>query len=85
MPKEENKKPDYGKKLIFWKFPEFNKYQRSKAWYISAAVVIFLLIIYAFFTGSVTFAMVIIMLVLVMIMMQRLLTLLNGYEHTSWQ
>jgi len=71
MPQEENQKKDYGEKLLAWKFPEFNQYQRNKTWYITAAVITGLLIIYAIFTSNILFALVIIMLVLVMIMMQR--------------
>ena len=71
MPQEENKNKDYGNKLLSWKFPEFNQYQRNKTWYMAAGFIITLLIIYALWTKNILFVLVIIMLVLVMIMMQR--------------
>jgi len=71
MPEETNKDQVHGKKLLSWKFFEFNQYQRNKGWYVGMTIVGGFLVIYALLTQNLLFALVIIMIVLVILMMQR--------------
>ncbi|MDP2708981.1 MAG: hypothetical protein U1C57_02010 [Candidatus Doudnabacteria bacterium] len=57
---ESAKTTDYGHKIIGWKIPEYDQHERAKNWYIAAAVVAALLMVYSFFTGNFLFAAIII-------------------------
>jgi len=41
---------DYGKKIMGWKVPEYDKHERSKNWYKIAIIVFVILIIFSFFS-----------------------------------
>lgn len=49
---------DYGKILALWDFPEFIKYERSKLWYIGFAVIFLALLVYAYFSNNLLFAII---------------------------
>jgi len=67
MPEKQNS-ADYGKKIIGWKIPEYDKHERTQNWYISAIIVGVLLVIYSFFSGNFLFAAIIIIGAFVIIM-----------------
>jgi len=65
------KKPatiDYGDEIISWQVPEYEKHNRTKAWYITASIVALLLLLYSFFSGNFLFAVIIIVVTLVIIL-----------------
>ncbi len=51
---------DYGKKIIGWKIPEYDKHERQRNWYIISAVIGLLFMVYSFFSGNFLFAAIII-------------------------
>lgn len=57
---ESAKTADYGKKMISWTIPEYDKHEREKGWYIVAAIVGLIFIIYSFFSGNFLFAAIVI-------------------------
>lgn len=57
---ESAKTADYGKKMISWTIPEYDKHEREKGWYIAAAIVGLIFIIYSFFSGNFLFAAIVI-------------------------
>ncbi len=59
---------DYGKKIMGWKIPEYDKHERTQNWYVIAAIVGALLVIYSFFSGNFLFAAIIIIGAFVIIM-----------------
>jgi len=67
MPEKQNS-TDFGKKIIGWKIPEYDKHERTKNWYIIAVVVGTLLVIYSFFSGDFLFAAIIIIGAFIIIM-----------------
>ncbi|RJR30725.1 hypothetical protein C4569_04090 [Candidatus Parcubacteria bacterium] len=67
MPEEKN----HGKKLISWKFPELNQYEKNRGWYFTAFAVVIFFLIYSVFTKNILFPIVIIMIILVILMMQK--------------
>jgi len=56
-----DKKIDDEHVLIDWDFPEFEKHDRSKKWYIAAVIVLGILIIYAVWTSNILFAVILIL------------------------
>ena len=56
----EAEKGRWGVQIAGWKIPEYETHQRSRVWYIAAAVVIVLLLIYCFVTVNLLFALIII-------------------------
>jgi len=65
---ETAKTTDYGKKIMGWQVPEYDKHERGRGWYILAAIFGLLLLIYAFFSGNFLFAAIIIIATLVIVM-----------------
>ena len=59
---------DRGKVLAKWNFPEFEKAERSKAWYAGAFVVFSFLLIYSLLTVNFLFAVIIIISAIIIIM-----------------
>ncbi|HRY63395.1 MAG TPA: hypothetical protein P5267_02225 [Patescibacteria group bacterium] len=51
---------------ISWSFPEHEKYDRSRRWYITAGVIGIILLAYALLSGNWLFALIIIMVAMVM-------------------
>ena len=62
------KTTDYGKKIMGWKIPEYDKHERTRNWYVIAAIVGALLVVYSFFSGNFLFAAIIIIAAFVIIM-----------------
>jgi len=67
MPKK-HIKIDYGKEIISWKVPEYEKHERSRNWYIIITGLALLLLIYSFFSGNFLFAVIIIIAAAVIIL-----------------
>lgn len=62
MPKDITREPvNFGAIIFQWIVKEYEKYSRSRRWYIVAAVLATLLLAYAFWTEAYTFMMVIIL------------------------
>jgi hypothetical protein len=60
MPEQNNETTeDHGATLASWEYPEFIKHQRTKTWYIAAAVVIGLLVLFGIWTSSYLFIVII--------------------------
>lgn len=64
---KEHKEPEilhseHGRAVFEWIVPKYFKYARSRAWYITAGVVAAALLIYAFKTSNLLFAIIIVML-----------------------
>jgi hypothetical protein len=68
MPKKQEETIDYGDKIIGWQVPEYEKHERSRAWYIFASIIAILLLIYSFWTANFLFAVIIIVASLVVIL-----------------
>jgi len=62
---------DLGKTLAEWQFPEFVKYKRSQRWYITAGIIVALLLIYSAVTANILFAMIIIITSVIFILNQK--------------
>ena len=60
MPEKQNSSDELGKIITSWKIPEYDKHEREKNWYIIAAVVGIIFLIYSFFSGNFLFAAIII-------------------------
>ncbi len=65
---EKQTSADYGKKIMGWKIPEYDKHERTKNWYMAAAIIGALLVVYSFFSGNFLFAAIIIIGAFVIIM-----------------
>jgi len=65
---ESAKTIDYGKKIMGWKIPEYDKHERTKNWYVISAIVGVALVIYSFTSGNFLFAAIIIIGAFVIIM-----------------
>lgn len=59
---------DYGKALHSWQVPEFDKHLRPKLWYISAAGIAIVLLIFSLITANFLFAVIIIIAALIIIL-----------------
>ena len=64
---ESAKTEDYGKKIMSWRVPEYDKHERTKNWYVIAIIFGALLVIYSFFTGNFLFAAIVVIGALVVI------------------
>lgn len=64
---ESDKITGYGKKIISWRVPEYDKHERGKNWYVISAIIAALLLIYSFFNGNFLFAAIVIIGSLVVI------------------
>ncbi len=51
---------DWGQILHNWEFPEYHKHDRSRTWYIIAAVIILALVVYALLTQNFLFALMVV-------------------------
>jgi len=63
-----NEQTNYGKEIIGWEVPEFEKHIRTKKWYIAAGVIAILLLVYSFFSNNFLFAVIVIIFALVTIL-----------------
>jgi hypothetical protein len=69
MPKKQGEQQiDYGDEIIGWEVPEYEKHERTKAWYITASIIAVLLLLYSFWTANFLFAVIIIITSLVIIL-----------------
>ena len=59
---------DYGREVVSWNVPEYDKHERGKNWYVAAAFIAIALLIYAFFTANFLFAVIVIVGGLVVIL-----------------
>lgn len=57
----EEQQPTFGRALVSWETWEYPKHDRSPLWYLIAGVIAVLLILFALFTGSFPFAVIILM------------------------
>lgn len=57
----------YGKEIISWSIPEYDKHKREKNWYIISAIIGLIFLAYSFFSGNFLFAAIIIIGALVII------------------
>jgi len=62
---------DHGKQLVAWKFSEYVKYERSRAWYIGLGVIETLVIIYSIWTKNFLFALIVILVGIIVILHSR--------------
>lgn len=58
---------DIGNSHVEWQFPEFAKEERSRAWYIAAAVILGLLLLFAVYTANFLFAIILLLSVFVIV------------------
>lgn len=65
---EEQQTVNYGREIVGWEIPEYDRHERSKNWYVMASIIAIALLIYAFFTANFLFAVIIIIGALVIIM-----------------
>lgn len=68
MPEKQNSSNELGKIITSWNIPEYDKHDRERNWYIIAAVVGLIFLIYSFFSGNFLFAAIIIIGAFVIIM-----------------
>jgi len=54
--------------IISWEVREYEKHNRARAWYVIAILIVFLLLLYSFFTSNFLFAFIIVLASLVFIM-----------------
>jgi len=59
---------DFGATKISWEIPEHEKYYRTRRWYIIAATVSLILLIFSFFTSNFLFAVIVIIAAFVLIL-----------------
>ena len=64
---ESAKTIDFGKKIMGWRVPEYDKHKREQGWYLMATIVAALLVIYAFMSGNFLFAAIVIIGALIII------------------
>lgn len=62
---------ELGKILLVWEFPEYERQNRSKAWYLAASIVVALLLLYALVTVNFLFAVIIIMGAIILILKEK--------------
>jgi len=65
---ESAKTTDYGKKIMGWRVPEYDKHERTQGWYIIAAIFGVFFLIYSFISGNFLFAAIIIIGAMIIIM-----------------
>jgi hypothetical protein len=62
MPKNINREQvEVGTVVYEWDMKEYEKYTRGRTWYIAVAIITVLLLVYAFFTENITFALIIVL------------------------
>jgi hypothetical protein len=61
-------KNNFGRELFTWQVPEYDKHERSRAWYLAAGSLASIFIIYSLITGNFLFAIIIIAVSLVVIL-----------------
>lgn len=62
------KQTNYGKEIIVWLVPEYERHERTTGWYLIASIAAIALLIYCFFTANFLFAVIIIVTALVIIL-----------------
>ena len=68
MLEKQNSSDELGKIITSWSIPEYDKHERERNWYIIAAIVGLIFLIYSFFSGNFLFAAIIIIGAFVIIM-----------------
>lgn len=68
MNNEDNLTPEI---LISWDFPEFEKYERNRTWYLIASLIFIALLIYAVFTANFLFAVIIIFVSIILYFQEK--------------
>jgi hypothetical protein len=68
---EEIKKEDHGKSLMSWKIPEYTKHERGRNWFILAGIILFLFLIYAFYTRNFLFVVILILSTVIILMRSK--------------
>ena len=68
MLEKQNLSDELGKIITSWSIPEYDKHERERNWYIIAAIVGLIFLIYSFFSGNFLFAAIIIIGAFVIIM-----------------
>ncbi len=58
----------FGEKLFSWEVEEYERHERSKFWYIAAIAIALILLLFAFFTANILFAVIIVITSLVIIL-----------------
>ncbi len=71
MEKNQDQHKDHRTVLLEWEAPEFVRSHRGKTWYVIAALVLVGLLTYAYFTGSLTMAIVFIVLAGVFLLIDK--------------
>ena len=59
---------NFGKELISWNVSEYEKYKRSKLWYVFSILVAIFLILFSFWTNNFLFSIIIIIAALIIIL-----------------
>jgi hypothetical protein len=71
MPQDINKTNiNTGDVVFYWKIKEYEKYSRSKRWYLTASVISILLIVYAVFSANYLFALMIVLFGIILIIQE---------------
>ncbi len=73
MSKEKNENinnpiDDYGEEIIGWAVPEFEKHDRSRAWYIVAVLMVLAMMVFALAANNFLFAVIIVLASLIIIL-----------------
>jgi hypothetical protein len=62
---------DYGDILATWEFPEFEKPERQKQWYIWAVIIGVLLLVYSYFSQNPLFAIIVVLFAIIYFVNER--------------
>ncbi len=55
-------------KNIEWQFPEYNQYERSRAWYVAMLILLGGLLLYSVLTGNFLFAIILVLVVFISVL-----------------
>src|SRR3989344_6604025 len=62
---------NHGATLHQWTFPEFTRHERSKGWYVTAALIVGAILVYCVVTANVLFAVITVVAYLIILMFHR--------------
>ncbi len=68
MSNSESDNHNFGKILIKWQVPEFEKQERTTLWYAIAVLIAILMLVFSFYTKNIAFAIIIIITAFIVIM-----------------
>jgi hypothetical protein len=68
---EDKNQIEKGNTLLNWHFPEFEKYERTPAWYIALFIIAGALLVYAILSESFLFAVIIVMSTIIILLWHR--------------